>query len=164
MHCQVFSLARAQDGLELRIHHGHCLAAAEPRNRLEVARRSRVRRSLSSSLVVHGCLYDLRCRARTHLPSTAGPQAQDVSPHCVGSLISRCSPHDLRRQLFEPLVVPPMRLMRNNAVFPLALLYHFKGRCSGHCPGRRADGDSDTARLSRAGRVSVCRGVAPCPV
>eukprot|EP00964_Phaeocystis_antarctica_P021260 scaffold11785_cov53-Phaeocystis_antarctica.AAC.4 len=35
--------------------------------------------------------------------------AQHLSPHLIGSRIVGRRPHDLRRQLLEPLVVPPLR-------------------------------------------------------
>jgi len=102
-------------------------------------RRSRVQRR--RPIEVRGRLLELSCRARCRLPSATRHPAQHLSPHDVGAHIVRRNPHDLRRQRFEPLVVPPLRLGHLGTHL---VQQHVEGPCRGLCPELRAH---PTARL-----------------
>ena len=95
-------------------------------------RRSRVQRR--RPIEVRGRLLELSCRARCRLPSATRLPAQHVSPHDVSAHIVRRNPHDLRRQRFEPLVVPPLRLGHLGALRKCQLV---EGPCRGLCPAHR---------------------------
>eukprot|EP00964_Phaeocystis_antarctica_P109699 scaffold74140_cov66-Phaeocystis_antarctica.AAC.4 len=111
-----------------------CQAAALPRSMGEVGCHRRSIGQRRSPLVVRGCLHELRCRARPHLPSVYLP-TQHQSPHVVGCVFVRRRPHNPRRQCLEPLVVPPLRLAHLDACIQPQ---HVKGPCRGNCPALRA--------------------------
>eukprot|EP00964_Phaeocystis_antarctica_P111969 scaffold76205_cov59-Phaeocystis_antarctica.AAC.5 len=114
--------------------HGFCPAAAPVG---ETGFRGFHRRSTGQRcrpIEASGRLLELRCRARSRLPSIAKP-AQHISPHEVSAHIVRRRPQNLCRQRLELLVVPPLRLGHLGARL---LPQRVEDPCRDLCPALRA--------------------------